>query len=70
LVRALLRKNAKLQIANKRLSKYKKIIADKHLGPAFKTKANHYSGNMTQELWNNKSRAYVNLTMKAKLLMI
>jgi hypothetical protein len=40
------------------------------MGPAFKTKAEYYRGKMTQELWNNKSRAFVNRTMKAELLMI
>eukprot|EP00978_Attheya_sp_CCMP212_P037556 scaffold178364_cov47-Attheya_sp.AAC.1 len=69
-VRASLRMNTKLQNANKKIVKYKKIIADEHLGPAFKTRADFYRGKLAQELWNNKNRTFINRTMKAELLMI
>ena len=69
-VRASLRLNTKLQNANKKLVKFRKFIADEHLGPAFKTRADFYRGKLAQEVWNNRQRTFINRTMKAELLMI
>jgi hypothetical protein len=69
-VRASLRMNTKLNNANKKIVQYRKFIAEENLGPAFKTRAEFYRGKLTQEIWNNSKRTFINRTMKAELLMI
>jgi hypothetical protein len=69
-VRASLRKNSKLQASNLKFKKIKKIIADEHLGPAFKQKADFYKGKLSQDLWNTKHRAFINKSMRAELKML